>query len=235
VRWMVLALAALALAGCETTQEKSARLERAALGNKSSGPLSSKGLSIAHPSTSIKVQSAVAVHDSEGAAIVVTLRNKGAKAQKEVPLLVRAGSYSNNAQGLSPSLVRAALVPAHGQTVWIDDQIQPSEATGAVTATAGEGAPAPAAPPQIVLGAHRLETEPGGGTVVHGTVTNRSAISQKELVVYVVASRGGKVGAAGRAVLTSLAAGASSPFEVFLIGRPAGTKLELAAPPTTFR
>jgi hypothetical protein len=233
VRWMVLALAALALAGCETTQEKSARLERAALSNKSSGPAASKGLSIARPSTSIKVQSAVAVHDSEGAAIVVTLRNTGA-AQKEVPLLVRAGSYSNNAQGLAPSLVRAALVPAHGETIWIDDQIQASEATGAVTTTVGEGTPALAAPPQIVLGAHRLETEPGGGTVVHGTVTNRSSTTQKELVVYVVASRGGKVHAAGRAVLTSLAAGASSPFEVFLIGRPAGTTLELAAPPTTF-
>ncbi len=231
----MLALAALALAGCETTQEKSARLERAALAGKSREALTARGLSISHPSTSIKVRSAVAVHDSEGAAIVVTLRNTGARAQKEVPLLVRSGSYSNNAQGLAPSLVRVALVPAHGETVWVDDQIQATETTGAVTATPGEGTPAPDAPPQIVMGAPRLETEPGGGTVVHGTVANHSNVPQKELVVYVAASRGGKILAAGRAVLASLAAGASSPFEVFLIGRPAGATLELTAPPTTFR
>lgn len=239
MRWAVLALAALALAGCETTQEKSARLERQALGSKSSGAPAATGLSITHPSASIKVVSAAAVHDSEGAAIVVTLRNAGARTQKEVPLLVRVnggtGSYSNAAQGLAPSLVRAALVPAHGETIWVDDQVQATEASGSVSAEPGEGSRVAGSAPQIVIGTHKLETDPGGSAVVKGNVSNRSAVTQKELVVYVVASRGGKVVAAGRGVLANLAAGASSPFEVFLIGQPAGASLALAAPPTTFR
>lgn len=239
MRWAALVLAALALAGCESTQEKSARLERQALGSKSSGPLAKKGLSIARPSTVVRVLSATAVHDSEGAAIVVTLRNTSARAQQQVPLLVtvRTGggtiAYSNNAQGLAPSLVRAALVPAHSETTWVDDQLQSGEGAGVLTAEAGEGSPAKGALPRITLGAHRIEAEASGSSVVHGTVSNHSTVAQRELVVYAVASRDGRVAAAGRAVLPNLDAGASSPFEVFLIGSTAGASLALTAPPTT--
>jgi hypothetical protein len=40
--------------------------------------------------------------------------------------------------------------------------------------------------------------------------------------------------AAGRAVLASVGAGASLPFQVFLVGSPVGAKLVASAPPTTF-
>jgi hypothetical protein len=238
VRWAALALAGLALTGCETTQEKSARLERVALHRSGANPLGSAGLKIARASTTIRVLSAGVVHSSEGAAVAVTLRNDGAVAQRQVPLLISVHDahgkvlYSNSAPGLSPSLVSAALVPAHGTASWVDDQIQIEGIPSGVSAKVGEGSPVRGRVPEIAIGAHRLLQEPGGIASVTGSVANRSAVTQRELVVTAIATRGGKVVGAGRAVLTGLAGGASGPFQIFLVGS-AGTGLSLDAPPST--
>jgi hypothetical protein len=237
VRWAVLALAALALAGCETTQEKSAQLERAA--RRKGVAQNAPGLRIASASKTVKVSAASALHTREGTAAIVTLSNS-AGAQREVPLLISVSQsggapVSNSEPGLARSLTSAAYVPAHGSAVWVDDQITLSGAPGAVTAKAGEGKAASGAPPRIVLGPHRLETEPGG-EVLTGTVSNRSPITQHELAVYALAKRGGRTVAAGRGVVSSLAPGASSRFQIFLVGgSAAGAQLTLSAPPSTFR
>ena len=65
------------------------------------------------------------------------------------------------------------------------------------------------------------------------TVVNRSAVDQRELVVYALARRGGKVVAAGRAVLPQAAgSGSSTRFQLFLVGDPTGARLEFEPPPT---
>jgi hypothetical protein len=236
VRWALLALAALALAGCETTQEKSARLERAA--HRKGVAQNAQGLKIVSASKSVKVSAASALHTSEGTAAVVTLTNSGG-AEREVPLLVSLAqsggvAVTNSEPGLARSLTSVAYVPAHGSGVWVDDQLTLSGAPGAVTAKVGDGKPVSGAPPKIVLGPHRLERE-AGGEIVAGTVTNRSQVAQHELPVYAVASRGGRTIAAGRAVVNSLPAGASESFQIFLLGGSAqGAKLTLSAPPSTF-
>jgi hypothetical protein len=58
-------------------------------------------------------------------------------------------------------------------------------------------------------------------------------VTQLELVVYAVARRGGRIAAAGRAIVPQAPAGASTPFQVFFIGDPKGAQLSLTAPPTT--
>jgi hypothetical protein len=88
--------------------------------------------------------------------------------------------------------------------------------------------------PKIKLGAHKLEKE-SGEEVLAGTVTNGSSVTQHELVVYATATQGSRTIAAGRAVITSLASGAKSNFQIFLIGAPAkGAQLSVSAPPSTF-
>jgi hypothetical protein len=232
----VLALAALALAGCETTQEKSARLERAA--HLKGVAQNAQGLKIAAASRTVKASSAIALHTGEGTAVEVTLTNSGA-AQREVPLLISVAQsggapVTNSEPGLARSLVSSAYVPAHGTAVWVDDQLTLTGTPGAATAKAGEGKPAGGALPKIVIGPHRLEREPSG-EVLTGTVSNRSTVAQHELVLYAVAARAGRTIAAGRGVVNSLPAGASSKFQVFLIGAPArGAQLTLSAPPSTF-
>jgi hypothetical protein len=47
-------------------------------------------------------------------------------------------------------------------------------------------------------------------------------------------AQGGRIVAAGRAVLPEVAAGASVPFQAFLVGAATGARLEASAPPTTF-
>jgi hypothetical protein len=236
VRWAALALASLALAGCETTQEKSAKLERAS--HRKGVAANAQGVTIARSSRTIKVLSAIVVHSAEGTAAEVTLSNAGG-AQREVPLLISVGqsgapAVTNSAPGLGRSLTSAAYLPAHGKAVWVDDQLTLTGAPGAVTARVGEGQPATGAPPKVELGAHQLEREPSG-EVLSGTLTNHSSVLQHELPVYAVATRGGRTVAAGRGVVNSLGPGASSKFQIFLIGASAqGAKLTLSAPPSSF-
>jgi hypothetical protein len=231
---LVLAMACLALTGCETTQERSAKLER--LHRK--GAVATQGLEISQASASIKVLAASAVHTSEGTAAAVTVANSGS-AQREVPLLIsveRTGGspVTNSEAGLARSLTSIAYVPAHGRAVWVDDQLTLTGAPGATTARVGGGKPATGAVPRIVLGAHKLEKEPNG-EVLTGEVSNDSTIAQHELVIYATATSGARTVAAGRAVIASLAAGATSKFQIFLIGSSAqGAQLTLSAPPSTF-
>ena len=82
---LALALGAVSLAGCETTAEKSAKLEKAA---KRIAPAQQQGLSIAHASSIVKVLSATLVHGTEGTAAVLTLHNSSAKAIREVPISI---------------------------------------------------------------------------------------------------------------------------------------------------
>ncbi len=233
------ALAAVLLSACETTQEKSARLEKIALKKAANLPLGAKGLKISRPSRQIQVLQAVALHSSEGTAVAVELRNRSGRAQAVVPLLIAvtgangASVYSNSAPGLATSLVSAAYVPAHGTAVWVDDQIPATAAANAVRAEAGEGKPAPGAPPKVEVTGWHLEHEPGGIALVAGKVANRSKVGQHELVVTALAGRGGHTVAAGRSVIPELGAGATGSFQIFLVGSDSGAKLTVGVTPST--
>lgn len=226
---LALGALALALTGCETTAEKSARLERAA---KRHALAVQKGLTIARPSKLVEVVSTGVVHGSQGTAIVVTLRNASAQALGEVPIAVAlkdargALVYSNGTPGLAKTLTSIALLPPHAEVTWIDDQAQ--GAGTSVSAEVGEGRALRGATPNVSV--HEAQLAEGSA---EGSVANASPTDQSELVVYAVARRGSQIVAAGRAVLASLAAGGSSPFQVFFIGDTAGAKLQVSAPPTT--
>jgi hypothetical protein len=229
-----LAALALALAGCESTQEKSARLEKTSKHARAV----EQGLSIAKPSAHVHVVSALLVRGSSGAAAVVTLRNDSARALKAMPLEITvkdvAGRtlFRNDAPGLEQALTSVAALPAHGQLTWVNDQVPSSGAPASVSALAGE-APAASGPvPRLeVSGVHSSEESGSAGAA--GSVRNRSRMTQTNLVVYVLARRGGRVVAAGRAVLPEVAAGARVPFQAFFVGDPTGARLEASAPATT--
>jgi hypothetical protein len=242
VRWTILALAALALSGCESSQEKSAKLERAAkLAAAKAAPSGPQPTSASiHPSRKVKVGQVSILRGTEGLAAVVTLRNTSATPLRDVPLTltVRDGTgasvYSNAAPGQAPGLGSAPLIPAHGELTWIDDQIQGSGQGLKGTVRAGE-APAVDGPiPRITIaGAHLIE-DPSSGPGAEGAVVNHSSVEQSELVVYAVVRHAGQVLAAGRAVLADAAPGASTRFQLFFIGDPRGGKLEVVAPPASF-
>jgi hypothetical protein len=231
---LVVVALALALSGCESTQEESAKLEKSA----KHVTLSHAGLSIAHASTQVQVLDATVMHDSEGAAAAVSVRNSSSHTLSSVPIAITVKSasgqtlYQNNAPGLEAGLVQISSLPAHGSLTWVDDQVPASGTPASVTAVVGEAPVASGPEPQIeVQGAHLAEASTGETA---GTVRNRSGVTQQKLVVYVTARRGGRIVAAGRAVLAEVAAGASVPFEAFLVGSTAGAQLQASAPASTF-
>jgi hypothetical protein len=241
VKLAALVLAALALTGCESNQQRSAKLEKAAKQRERQAELhaqaAQRGLAITHPSKVVKVIATAVVHDSEGAAAVLTLRNTSSSTLRDVPIQITvkdaagASVYTNATPGLSPSLVSVSLLPAHGALTWIDDQVQGTGTPASVSAKVGQASPASGAVPTLtVQGAHLAE---GSASGAEGAVVNDSGVSQQELIVYAVARRAGRIVAAGRAVLAQAPSGASTPFQIFLVGDPRGATLEVSAPATT--
>ncbi len=236
---LALALTGIALAAslsaCETTAEKSAKLEKAAHHTR----LAEKGLTIGRSSSDVRVLSATIVHGHEGNAAVVTLQSDAAHALRALPIAITvkdahgATLFQNNAAGLEPALTSLGSLPAHGRATWIDDQILASGTPASVSAIVGEAPSANGALPRIeVQNVHA--SEEGGTAGAAGTVHNASSVLQQNLVVYVLARRGDQIVAAGRAVLPEVAAGASLPFQAFLQGDASGARLEASAPATTF-
>ncbi len=236
VGWGALALAILALTGCETTAEKSARLERQA----AHVTLTEKGLSITRESTDVKVLSTTVVRGAEGAAAVVTLENRSGHALRAVPIaiVVKDGGgrviFQNNAPGLESALVSVPSLGAHRTIAWVDDQLPANGAPASVSARVGQAPALSGSSPSLTIAGARLSEDPANGLVANGTASNRSSIAQRSLVLFGVARRGGKVVAAGRGVLPELAAGASARFEVFMVGDARGAELQISAPPTSF-
>jgi len=232
-RAAALALAALALVGCETTQEKSAKLEKVAKTQARARTRAQQRLQVTRPSTRIAVLATQVLQSSEGAAALVTVRNDSATTMRAVPIQITvldahgASLYTNATLGLAASLTSLALLPAHATETWIDDQVQAAGAAASVRARVGEGAPVSGAVPQLAVeGARLSEGE------VEGSVVNRSPVSQRELVVDAIVRRAGRIVAAGRAVVPQIEAGGSTHFQAFLIGSAQGGRLEVLAPAT---
>jgi len=226
-------LALVALSGCESTQEKSAKLEKTAHHTR----LAERGLSVVKQSADVRVLGAVLIHGAEGAAAVVTLSNDSAHALRDLPIAITVKDahgqtvYENNAPGLEAGLTSISSLPAHGAATWVDDQVPATGDPATVTAIAGVSPTVSGALPQIeVAGVH--PSEESGSATAAGTVRNRSTVTQQALVVYVVARRAGRVVAAGRAILPEVAPGVSVPFQAFLVGAPHGA-LQASAPATT--
>ncbi len=234
-----LALAALALAGCETTAEKSAKLERAAKLHaarvEQSNPL--RALVSGPAGRRARATSTTLLHTSEGTAAVVSVHNLTGTSLRHVPLLITvsdsAGNtlYTNNTQGLSRGLTQIALLPAHATVEWIDDQVQASGSPAKLAAKVGEGQPAGGSSPPLTVSGRLSEQNANGGSV-EGAVTNLAGTSQHEVIIYAVARRGPRIAAAGRAVLAEVPPHGSSHFQLFLIGDPSGAHLQLSAAPS---
>lgn len=230
-----LLLAALALSACQTTAEKSAELRRQA----KHVSLERHGLSIVHESRAVSVLGASVVRGSEGTAVAVTLRNHSARALREVPVAITVKGadgrvlFRNDGAGLERALVAVPSIAPRSTIVWVDDQVPLGGSPTSVSARVGE-APTAAAPLPAMSIAHvRVSEDPANGLVATGTVSNHSKLAQTSLVLFGTAARAGKIVAAGRQILPELAAGASSEFEVALLGDARGAKPIVVAPATS--
>jgi hypothetical protein len=234
---LVLALAGLVLlgaAGCESTQDKSARLAKA-----SGGIAEEQGVKVTRSSSAVEVVDAAVITDENGSAVVVRMRNDSARAQANVPVtldvLDAAGKtvFTNTTPGLERSLTHAAVVPAKGETVWVNDQVFATSPPAEVDAKVG--APEDQAPPDaaaIRVGRATLTEDPVSGLAATGTVTNPGSKDQRRILLTAVAREGDRIVAAGRGVVARVRAGKRARFRIFFIGDPKGAELTVTATPS---
>jgi hypothetical protein len=231
---------ALLLCGCQSTQERSAELRRAA----KHVVLASQGASVAKENPSVEVLQSTVVHSREGTAVVVALRNTSSHVLENAPIEVTvrdahgAALYRNDASGLEPSLTTVSLLQPGGETIWVDDQVTASGTPTSASALVGEAAQASGSIPQLTVAGTHLSAEAGAEATLSGTVENHSQATQQNLVVYAVARRASKIVAAGRAVLPEVTAGTNAgtnvPFQIYFVGNPSGAQISTSAPATTF-
>jgi hypothetical protein len=225
-------------AGCESSQDKSARLSK-----NGSKAFEAKGLDVKHENADVRVTATTVLQDKNGAATVVVLHNSAPTFQANVPISIdvlgrgKKTVFKNDSPGLEPSLVAAPLIGPKGDFIWVNDQVT---ATGPATSVAvkvgrAPGRPPSAKPPQLDVSPPKLKNDPVSGMEAAGTVTNKSKVEQRQLIVYCVAIRGTKVVAAGRSGIARLQPGKKKPYHVYFIGNPAGARLSLSAPPTVLQ
>ncbi|HEY6759790.1 MAG TPA: hypothetical protein VI318_09875 [Baekduia sp.] len=226
---------AAGLSACESTADKSARIA-----SQGKAAVQDAGtLKIKH-NADLAVVRAVVVRGAGGAvAAAVEVRNRGASAQRDVPVLIDvrdaagASLYKNNAVGLQPALQRLASVRAHRNAWWVNDQVTVSGTPRRVSARVGAAAAARAVPDVSLKDVH-FDGDTTGRYLT-GTVVNPSKIVLRNVPVFAVALKGARVVAAGRALVPKLpAAGGRKQihFRLFFVGDPRGARVALTVAPT---
>jgi hypothetical protein len=227
----------VAIAGCESTQDKSARLRKH--GNT---VLSQRTQTlVVRPNPDVRVLRTVALHDENGSAAVVELRNRSSRGLVNVPVAIDvrgangASVFRNDTTGIEASLIGPSFLAARSSLDWVNDQVTAAGIPRSVLARVGVGSGAPPKQvPQIRVGPAHLENDPTSGISAVGKVVNGSSIPQRHQILYCVARRGGRIVAAGRGGIDRLKPHKPTRYTIFFIGNPRGAQLTITAPPTTF-
>jgi hypothetical protein len=223
----------LCVCGCETTQELSAKIGRE-LGHQSAITPTAK---LGAVNVAVHVGRNVLLSAGGQSAVALQLVNTSATAQVAFPVLIdvtnAAGRsvYSNDTEGIDPSLQRLALLAPHSSVWWVDNEVLATAPKRVGVKLGASTAAAPAATPEITTSAASASASfPGPHVSV--TVTNRSAIAQRELAVYAVIESGERVVGAGRGIVPALAANASAQLVIPIVGSIDGRTISLTAAPT---
>jgi hypothetical protein len=216
-------LAAIALAGCETTQEKSAQIAKR-LGNQRADAQQTK---IAAANKSVRILRSAIVHGTGGSAAVLELENTSAAAQRDIPIVITAydasgkAAYTNNTVGPSSPGGELSLLAGHATAWWVDSNVlssvgEPVRLVAQIGAGSTGAAPLPLRSANLAGGSNFV------GAYIGGTATNGSGSALSDVTVYAVALAGGRVVAAGQSLIPSLSAHGSTSFQVSVIGSPKG-------------
>jgi hypothetical protein len=226
---------ALVATGCESTQDKSAKIAAEL------GPVKKeKGLEITERSKDVKVVSSTLLTDANGSAVVVRLRNESGEDLVGVPIAIDVRDakgksvYRNDIPGIEPALAAVPFVPAHGETEWVHDQVLATGVPAEVEVKVGEGGEAfDGEQPRISVSAPKLEGDPYSGLLVGGNAVNESDEDLDRLLLYAVATKGGEVVAAGRGAIEPLKAKPKPvPYNVYFIGDPEGAEVKVSQFPS---
>jgi hypothetical protein len=238
-RWRIIlpalaVLAGLTLTACQSSQDKAKIIQARA------AAAAPKPLVIPRRNKDVQVTGTTVLHDQNGTAVVVELRNDSKNTLVNVPILVNVRDakgksvYENNAPGLDLALNHVPVLEPGQTFTWVNDQINAAGTPKSVKVEVGmPEAKAPAHLPELAVSPPRSQSSSLGARVT-GTVTNKSQIDQRKLVLFAVARRGGQIVAAGRGLIKKLKVKAKpAPYVVFFIGNPEGADVSIDAAPST--
>jgi hypothetical protein len=234
---LAIALAGVALVatGCESTQDKSAKIAAEL------GPVQQeKGLKISKRSKDVEVVSATLLTDQAGSAVVVRLRNGSNRDLVGVPIAIDVldakgrSVYTNTIPGIEPALAAVPYIPAGGEADWVHDQILATGKPAEVEVKVGEGGEAfDGEQPPISITEPKLEGDPYSGVLAGGEVENESGDDLDRLLLYAVATEGGRVVAAGRGAIEPFKAKPKpAPYSIYFIGDPRGAEVTVTKFPS---
>jgi hypothetical protein len=223
-------------AACQSTEQESAKIGREA----KAAPAAEAALKLGAANHDVQASQITLLSDAGRLAVAAKLTNTSGRAQVNVPLLVNVTGkggkllYSNKAGGVEPSLQRIALLRPHQSAWWVDDQVLTSQPALAAKLRVGSGPRARSSEfPELATSATRTAREAGISTL-SSSLVNHSSTGLGKVPVFGVALRGGRVVAAGRAVIGALPGrrGASVAFQMVLVGNPTGAQIELSPVPS---
>lgn len=234
---LAIALAGVALVatGCESTQDKSAKIAAEL------GPVKQeKGLKITARSKDVEVVSSTLLSDQNGSAVVVRLRNDSGDDLVGVPIAIDVldakgkSVYRNDIPGIEPALAAVPFIPAGGEVDWVHDQVLAAGKPAKVEVKVGEGGePFSGEPPKVSVSEPKLEGDPYSGVLAGGNVENQSGEDVERLLLYAVATKGGEVVAAGRGAIEPLKSKSKPvPYNIYFIGDPSGAEVKVAQYPS---
>ncbi len=227
---LVLAGVALVSAGCESTQDKSAKIAAEL------GPVrQEKGLTIRRESRDVEVIDTTLLTDEVGTAVAVELRNASGRDLIDVPIAIDVldakgrSVYENTIPGIEPALAAMPLLGAGETAVWVNDQVLAAGKPAKVDVRVGASDATHSGPqPEIAVTEPRLENDPFTGVSANGDVLNESGEDLVRLLLYGIARQGGEIVAVGRGAIEPLKAnGKKAPYSVYFIGDPRGAELTI--------
>jgi hypothetical protein len=228
-----------ALAGCvETTQQQNARARLQA----ERVLASQNAVQVTRQDPGVTVRS-VAMLRGPDTAIAIVLRNDGAHTVTDLPISVgvRIGGrtiYLNRSAGLPYPLTHVASLAPGALTTWVFTSTSTAPAGGRPFARVGSNTFSPqehvGTLPSVTARVLANEPSPHGGSRLKATITNHSEVPQYGLAAYAYALAGGRLLAAGNAVVPRLDAGSSATVAITLTGTPGKAPVNLDAPPTIF-
>lgn len=190
----------------------------------------------------IEVLDKTILTDQYGTAVIVRLKNTGTQSQVDVPIQIDVKDpkgksvFRNDTEGLEDGLLNIQVIEPGKETWWVHDQVFPSGKAASVEVTIGKSeVPPPDSVPKLTATKPEINVDPVSGIEVQGEITNESDVEQTDLLIYAVATRGGKVLAAGRGLIPKLKTGPKGEaYNIFFIGDPKGGDIEVFATPNTF-
>jgi hypothetical protein len=227
---------AIALSGCKTTQQSNDRLALRAKRTLEGR----KPVHVSRPNADIKVEEATLVRGPKGGAVVVVLRNEGAKIASDLPIevgvrdgggetVLNAGKTLPYFQSHAP-----ALAPG-GKTTWVFRSEKPLPAGGAAFAKVGVAGPQPLTEPSRLPDVSVSAASPVTNSTLSVTIRNNTDVPQYDLEVYATAKKGRSYVAAGQTAVEHIGSDSSATVELPLIGEPKGARIELFTSPTYFQ